>query len=151
MERPKVKRWDEEPVPKTVEEAIAWAEAVLPGVVAPEGELDPRWQAIIAVGEFIPGEPEAVWQFARRWGSHEGQDLRMAVATCLVEHLLDSQFDQFFPRVVAAAREDPLFASTFTYCWKFGQAKESDRARSFDRVQAAIRKRERKGRGPSAH
>jgi hypothetical protein len=51
----------------TVQEAIARAEAVLPGHVAPEGESDPRWQAVIAVAEFIESDPEAEWSFALRW------------------------------------------------------------------------------------
>lgn len=37
----------------TVQEAIAAADAILPGEAAPEGARDPRWQAIIVVGEFI--------------------------------------------------------------------------------------------------
>jgi hypothetical protein len=36
----------------TVRQAILEAEAILPGRAAPEGESDPRWQAIIAVSEF---------------------------------------------------------------------------------------------------
>jgi hypothetical protein len=34
----------------TVADAIAHAETILPGTAAPDGEKDPRWQAIIAVG-----------------------------------------------------------------------------------------------------
>jgi len=45
----------------TVSAATDAAERVLPGQVAPEGEKDPRWQAIIAVTEFIRSDPEAVW------------------------------------------------------------------------------------------
>jgi hypothetical protein len=44
----------------TVHEAIAQAEAILPGRAASEGETDPRWQAVIAVAGFIEAEPEAV-------------------------------------------------------------------------------------------
>ena len=36
-----------------VHRAIARAERVLPGKPAAEGKRDPRWQAIIRVGEFI--------------------------------------------------------------------------------------------------
>ena len=44
------------------------ADALLPGV--PTDGQDQRWKAIIAVGEYIESEPEAVWQFICRWGSH---------------------------------------------------------------------------------
>src|SRR5580765_1676085 len=61
----------------TVEEAIAAPDAILPGVAAPDGETDPRWQAVIAVAEFIETDPEPVWSFALRWGRYSDQDLQM--------------------------------------------------------------------------
>ena len=51
----------------------------MPGDPDVEG-LDPRWQAIIAVGEYVQTEPEAVWRFIRRWGGHPQEDLRDAMA-----------------------------------------------------------------------
>ena len=50
----------------TVNEAIRRANEILPGRPAPDGQEDPRWQAIIAVGEFVRTEPEAVWKFVER-------------------------------------------------------------------------------------
>jgi hypothetical protein len=73
----------------TVDEAISAAESILPGHAAPDGEIDARWQAIIAVSEFIEAEPEVVWSFARKWGAHPDDDLRMAISTCVLEHLLE--------------------------------------------------------------
>ena len=113
-----------------VVEAIRVAEALLPGVPADEG-LDPRWQAIIAVGEFIESEPGAVWAFIRRWGVHPQEDLRTAVATCLLEHLLEYHFDTYFPQVEQLALADPLFADTFGRCWQFGQALETGNAERY--------------------
>lgn len=72
----------------TVDQAIRDAELVLPGEPVAEG-TDPRWQAIIAVGGFIDTAPEPVWSFIRRWGRSPDADLRDAVATCLLEHLLE--------------------------------------------------------------
>ena len=93
---------------KTVRDAIAKAEAVLPGRMAPDGEIDPRWQAIITVAAFIETEPEAVWPFIKRWGGHPDEDLRSAVATCLLEHLLEHYFDDFIARVEDHARTRPV-------------------------------------------
>jgi hypothetical protein len=31
-------------------------------------EPDPRWQGIIAVGEFLDKEQQSVWEFIERWG-----------------------------------------------------------------------------------
>jgi hypothetical protein len=113
-----------------VGEAIRVADALLPGMPVDHG-IDPRWQAIIAVGEFIESEPAAVWGFIRRWGGHPQEDLRAAVATCLLEHLLEYHFASYFPRVEELVRADPLFADTFRGCWRFGQSLEPGNAERY--------------------
>jgi hypothetical protein len=122
-------------------EAIRRANALLPGEPADEGQ-DPRWQAIIAVGKYIDSDPEAVWSFIRRWGGHSQEDLRAAVATCLLEHLLEHHFAAFFPRVEQTALADSLFGDTFRRCWRFGQAEAPGNAERFE----ALRERVRTGR-----
>jgi len=72
----------------SVWDAIAEAEAILPGQPAQDGAIDPCWQAIMTVEDFVRDEPEAVWNFILRWGCHADEDLRTAVATCLLEDLL---------------------------------------------------------------
>jgi hypothetical protein len=123
-----------------VKEALAKAEQLLPGVAAPDGAKDPRWQAIIRVGDFVENEPEAIWPFVLKWGSHEDDDVRTAIATCLLEHLLECHFDLLFPRVEEAARANARFAKTAVQCWKFGEAEEPSRAERFDRLCGEIRK-----------
>jgi hypothetical protein len=119
----------------TVQTAIEQAEALLPGSAAPEGETDPRWQAIIEIGEFIETDPEPVWSFALRWGSTEDDDLRAAIGTCLLEPLLQHHFDRFISRVEDAAHGNQLFARTVRFCWKFGQSEEPTRAARLDRLK----------------
>jgi hypothetical protein len=106
----------------TVHKAIKRAEAILPGVAAPEGETDERWQRIIDIGMYIESDPEPIWNFVARWGNHEDEDLRMAIGTCLLEHLLQAHFDAIFPRVEQLATVNPHFAHTFLICRKMGQA-----------------------------
>lgn len=115
--------------------AIHEADALLPG----DATDDRRWQAIIRVGEFIESEPEAVWAFVRRWGNHPQEDLRDAVATLLLEHLLEYHFAAYFPRVEELALADAQFADTFNRCYQFGQATEPGNAERF----VALRKRGR--------
>ena len=123
-----------------VSEAIREAEALLPGVPVEEGQ-DPRWQAIIVVGEFAESHPAAVWGFIRHWGRHPQEDLRDAVATCLLEHLLEHHFAAYFPQVEQAALTDPLFENTFQRCWQFGQSKEAGNAERFEALRASLRRR----------
>jgi hypothetical protein len=113
-----------------VAEAIREADALLPGVPVAEGQ-DARWQAIIAVGEYIESEPDAVWAFIRKWGGYPQEDLRDAVATCLLEHLLEYHFAAYFPQVAVLARADALFGDTFERCWPFGQALELGNAEQY--------------------
>jgi hypothetical protein len=112
-----------------ISDAIQSAEAILPGVPAGEGLEDPRWQAIIAVGDFIEDEPEAVWSFVERWGQHPEADLRSAIATCLLEHLLEHHFDLVLPRIERLAQSNPWFAQTVGMCSLFGEAERSENAR----------------------
>jgi hypothetical protein len=121
-------------------EAIERAERILPGQAAPEGERDPRWQAIIVIEDFVQEEPDAIWSFILRWGGSADEDLRDAVATCLLEHLLGRHFSCFFPRVEETARSNALLADTFLRCWKVGQSKDEDSAKRFDDLQAECRK-----------
>ena len=120
----------------TVVEAISEANAILPGIAAREDARDPRWQAIIAVAEFVESDPEPVWAFVARWGTHCDGDLRAAIATCLLEHLLEHHFALVFPRVEDLVRRDPSFSDTFRRCWKFGQSRLPENSARYDRLMA---------------
>lgn len=119
----------------SVHRAINRAESLLPGTPTAESQIDRRWQAIIRVGDYVESNPEEVWQFVRRWGTHKQEDLRNAIACCLLEHLLEYHFAMILPRVKQTAEESKLFADTFSRCWKFGQAQAPVNSRNFDRLQ----------------
>jgi hypothetical protein len=119
-----------------VGDAIKSAEQLLPGHAAPEGKSDPRWQAIMKIEDFVEEEPDTIWSFIVRWGNSTDKDLRTAVATLLLEHLLEYHFDRYFPQVEEAAQNDVLFADTFLRCWKLGQAAEAGNAELFEALKA---------------
>lgn len=122
------------PLTQTIDEAIAVAEAILPGVAAPDDEADPRWQAIIEIGHYIEDEPEKLWAFIDRWGSHEDDDLRAAIATCLLEEILSEHFDLIFPRVQVRIKDDPIFAEMFCMCWIEASPENRERFESLKRT-----------------
>lgn len=107
-------------MPDDVLRAIAAADSVLPGRMAARGKPDPRWQAVIRVGAFIASDPDPVWHFARRWGAARSRDLRAAVATCLLEHLIEQWPSRMLPRCEDAIRVDSRFADTVATCWWVG-------------------------------
>ncbi len=122
-----------------VREAIRCAEAPLPGEPAPHQEPDPRWEAISNVSDSVESDPEPIWAFVARWGCHPQEDLRDAIATVLLEHLLEYHFEVIFPRVREQAAADARFADTVCRCWKFGQAERPENARKFDELKAVCR------------
>ena len=121
---------------------IEAAERLLPGTPAPEDTEDPRWQAIIAVGDYAESHPEEVWRFVQRWGINAQDDLRMAIATCLLEHLLEYHFDLIFPRVMKLTQSDPLFADTFSNYGKMGQAEAPVFAAMFEKLERECRNKQ---------
>src|SRR5260370_1965804 len=107
----------------TVQDALAAAEQLLPGRSAPDGAEDPRWQAIIEVAMFAEHEPDAIWPFVLKWGSHEDEDVRAAIPTCLLDHLLQHPFYTIFPRLKSPARPNALFGQTPAQLRKSAPAK----------------------------
>jgi len=128
------------PSEAAVRRAIARAQSVLPGRRAPDRQTDPRWQAIIRIGTFIELHPEPVWEFARRWGKHAQSDLRAAVATCLLEHLLEHHFETLFPRVRREALASVRFADTVASCWPMGLAALPRNVARMQRLKRELRR-----------
>jgi len=126
----------------TVRQAIAKAEMILPGRPAPEGENDPRWQAIIAIGEFIENEPDAVWTFVKRWGRYRSKDLQAAVATVLLEHLLQHHFEKLFNLVENETTKSKDFAYMFSICSKFRQSCKRKNAVRFDKLKEECKRKQ---------
>jgi hypothetical protein len=120
---------------KTIKQAILNAEKLLPGIPAHEGDVDSRWQAIIEIGEYIDTEPDEVWLFIRKWGMHSNEDVRAAIATCLLEHLLENHFTEFFPEVRKACQKSKRFASTFNLCSQFGQTEQPENLKVFNELK----------------
>ena len=114
----------------TPKEALKHAEALIHNAPVEHGP-DPRWQAIVALGEFVESSPKEVWQFTKRWGSSPDEDLRATIATCLLEHLLEYHFTKYFPRVEALVKTSPLFGKAFQVCSEFGQTTLPENAKRF--------------------
>jgi len=120
---------------KRAERTIHNTERLLPGTPSPEGKPDPRWKAIIKVGEYVETGPQEVWLFIRKWATYPSDDLRMAVANCLLEHLLEYHFDEYFPKVRKACHQSKRFAWTFDMCAQFGQANQPENSKSFNELK----------------
>ena len=82
-----------------------------------------RWQAIIVIGSYIPTERrnEEVWNVILQFCGMD-DDMQNALATVLLEHLLEYDFDHTFDRIKTAIpeRTAPLL-DLVRRCWQFGQ------------------------------
>ena len=117
-----------------VDRSIRVAESLLPGDGPITQDTDPRWQAILAIAECVHDEPEAVWEFVRRWGGDREATLRHAVAVCLLQELLAQHFESHFKQTVRLVRESKAFADTFARCAKYGQSEQPGNAEAFDEM-----------------
>ena len=98
--------------------AVARAEVMLAS-----SDNDTRWQGAILLGEFCQTAPETIWPSVVRWGSNSDEDLRTAIATCVLEHILEHHFAPFFDRsrqIITAGNS--AFSDTLRQCWHLGQA-----------------------------
>jgi hypothetical protein len=83
-----------------------------------DSDNDCRWQALIVIGEAIRSSPETAWEVVVDSGSSPDEDMRNAVATVLLEHLLEEQFELYFPSVRdRVLSRDRLFQDTLSRCW----------------------------------
>jgi hypothetical protein len=90
------------------------------------------------VGEFVESDPASVWAFVRRWGISSDDDLRMAIATCVMEDLLEYHFDDIISRVEEAALADHRFGDMVSHSWKLSESEEPSRAARFDALVRSI-------------
>ena len=97
-----------------------------------------RWKAARDLGEFVERSPEAVWGLVAQWGCSDHEDTRAAVASCVLEHLLEHHFASVFPRVEELALADRRFADTFCWCWRFGESDKPANAVRFDALKARL-------------
>lgn len=119
----------------TLAEALARAAALLDGGPPPVGQRDHRWPAVARLAAFIDDEPDAIWGFVEHWGNDPDAQVRTAIATCLLEQLLDKHFARCFPHVESAVRRSPQFADTFLLCWPFGEASQDANVRRFEALK----------------
>ena len=99
----------------SINAAIDRAKATL-GCPSVEHGQDPRWQAIIDVGEDLASEPQRIWTFIEELHDTQDEDLRSALATCLLEHLIEDHPD-YREKAERLADRSPEFRRMLEMCW----------------------------------
>lgn len=100
-----------------------------------------RWAAAHAATDFIDKSPMETWHLVVTHGSSADEDTRMAVATCILEHLLEKHFDTFFPLLEQEIDSgNANLGDTLNLCWKLGDAMNTSNAKRWDMLIAKWKK-----------
>jgi hypothetical protein len=93
-----------------------------------DSDHDCRWQAAIVVGHFIPDRPDSVWRVIVRYGKSAEPDLAAALATALLEHLLDRHGSRYLRRLkpLVAAPGSP-YRDLVRMTWRSGACNQARR------------------------
>lgn len=116
---------------------------VIPRISSLETDLisednDRRWAAAAKLSEYVKSAPHELWPLVIRHGSSDVDDLRQAVATCILEHVLEHHFTRYFPALKSAIdKGNKNLFDTFSSCWKFGQSETPENSKEWDGLLAA--------------
>jgi hypothetical protein len=103
------------------------------------GDEKARWDGAELLGDFVDSAPELVWPLVVYFGSSENEDVRAAIATCVLEHLFQFHFEPYFSeaeRLVRAGNRN--LADTVSTCWAFGETERAENRHRFDALKRHI-------------
>ena len=80
-----------------------------------------------------------LWPLVVKWGSVRNTDIRTAVGVCVLEHILESDFTEYFGKarqLIEAGNN--RFAYTLFHIGKRGESNEPQNSREYDEFFAAL-------------
>jgi len=102
-----------------------------------------RWQAAIVVGMSVESASDEVWEVVREHGNSKDEDMRSAMATLLLEHLLEFDFERYFSLLRGEVSADRLqLLDTLSRCAFFGDKMRERKVRNYIRNTSRGRPRE---------
>jgi hypothetical protein len=91
--------------------------------LASDEDRDIQSMAIYMIGLCVNDCPAQVWPLILKHGSVQDEETRAVVAACLLEHLLERHFKEYFPKVEYEIRGgNQAFVSTLSGCIRLGQS-----------------------------
>lgn len=94
-----------------------------------------RWEAASQLAEYINDSPSDVWRLVLEHGSSDDEDMRSAIATCVLEHLLESFFDPYFHLLeLEVGGGNRNLMETLKLCWKLGESEHSVNSARWDEL-----------------
>ena len=93
------------------------------------------WEIAGAMGDDALTRPNAIWDDVASALRYAEDDGITAIASCILEHVLENSFDEYIGRVeaeIASGNRNMLEA--LKRSWKFEQAKTSANSERWDRI-----------------
>ncbi len=87
----------------------------------PDRNNNLRWRALVLAGWYIDEFPSKVWPFVVKYGAVPNKDIRMGVACCLLEHVLQYHYDTYLPETEKLLFTDKNHIYTLRSCLCFGE------------------------------
>lgn len=98
-----------------------------------DGNESDRWAAAAELSEHVVSNSDRIWPTVLELASSDVEDIRQAVATNVLEHILEHDFDRFFPLIESEVkRGNENLRDSVRLCWKFGQSLDRRRSERWD-------------------
>jgi hypothetical protein len=76
-----------------------------------------RWQSLIITGEFLDKYPDDIFKIIVKYGSSKDEDMRTAISSILLEHLLEKDFKKYFNLFKEYSKNNSFLLDTLSKCW----------------------------------
>lgn len=98
-----------------------------------------RCSALLVLEEIAERNPEAAWPLVVKWGSDSRSNVRMLVASCVLESILRDRFREYFDRVRTIIESGNWrFGETLSHCYRLGQAKYPRNSMAWDELESFV-------------
>jgi hypothetical protein len=90
-------------------------------------------------GDLAYSDPRSIWPEVLATLKISNKEMAAAIGTCLLEHMLEVDFDFFHDAISESLSDVPMLAEAMLISSKFGQSKSPPNSALFDALKARAR------------
>ncbi len=92
------------------------------------------WKGAADLCGYVIDQPELIWDRIVKYGSRNNGELQQAIALCVLEHVFQYHFNEYFPKAKKIILSgNKRFRETFCQCGKFGQSEKKSNSAKWDK------------------
>ena len=93
------------------------------------------WKGAADLCNYVIDQPDLIWDRVVKYGSRNNGELQQAIALCVLEHVFQYHFKEYFPKAKKIVLSgNKRFRETFCQCGKFGQSEEKANSVKWDKL-----------------